>query len=57
MKLWFMQTLLALRNDKRGVTIIEYALLAALIGIALVAALGTLKGSISTAFSTIGTDL
>jgi len=57
MKLWFIQKIRALRSDKRGVTIIEYALLAALIGVALISAMSTLQGKISTEFSTIGTSL
>ncbi len=57
MKLWFTQKLRALRSDKQGVTIIEYALLAALIRVALVTALGTLQGKISTEFLTIGADM
>jgi Flp pilus assembly pilin Flp len=57
MKIWFMQALMALHKDKRGVSIIESARLAALIGIALVTSPGTLKTSISTAFPTIGNSL
>lgn len=52
-----MEAAAALRTDKKGVTIIEYALLATLVAVALVAALGTLKTSISTSLSTIGNNL
>jgi pilus assembly protein Flp/PilA len=52
-----LQAFEALRSDKRAVTIIEYALIAALIGVALVASLSTLKSNISSSLSTIGTNL
>ena len=53
----FMQVLLCLRKDKRGVTIVEYALLAGLIAIGLAAGLTTLQGKISTVFSSVGTAI
>ncbi len=53
----FRQYLFPIRNDKRGVTIIEYALLAALIGVALVTSLSTLKNNISSMFTNIATSL
>lgn len=46
-----------LRNDKRGVTIIEYGLLAALIGVALAASLTSLKTTIAATFTSIGAAL
>ena len=52
-----LQAFEALSSDKRAVTIIEYALIAALIGVALVASLSSLKSNISSSFSTIGTSL
>jgi len=52
-----LQAFVALRSDKRAVTIIEYALIAALIGVALVTSLSTLKSNISSSLSTIGTNL
>ena len=55
--LYLMQAFVALRSDKRAVTIIEYALIAALIGVALVASLSSLKSNISSSLSTIGTKL
>jgi Flp pilus assembly pilin Flp len=57
MRIFFMQALLILQTDKRAVTIIEYALLAALIGLALVTSLTGLTTKISTVFTNIGTDL
>lgn len=44
-------------NDESGATAIEYALIAAVVGVGIIAALGTLAGSISTTFNTIGTKM
>ncbi len=44
-------------KEEEGNAFIEYALLAALIGIALIVALGTLKDSIQTVFSRVGSAL
>lgn len=41
-------------NNEKGATMIEYALLAALIGIAMIAVLTTLRGNLSTGFSRVG---
>ena len=49
--------LFAFTADESGATIIEYVLLAALIGVALVAALGTLRTNLSTGFSKVGAQL
>ncbi|MFZ4498439.1 MAG: Flp family type IVb pilin [Burkholderiales bacterium] len=42
-------------NRQAGVTMIEYALIAALVGVAAIIALTTLGGNISTKFTSIGT--
>jgi pilus assembly protein Flp/PilA len=42
-------------NRQAGVTMIEYALIAALVGVAAIIALTTLGGNISTKFGSIGT--
>ena len=47
----------AFTTDESGATIIEYALLAALIGVALVLGLGTLKGKIDSSFTNVGSKL
>jgi pilus assembly protein Flp/PilA len=47
----------AFTADESGATIIEYALLAALVGVALVATLTTLRGKLSGSFSKVGTQL
>jgi len=57
MKMQLRQVLLALRGDRRAVTIIEYTLLAALIGLALVASLTGVTTKISTALTSIGNSL
>lgn len=43
-------------KSQKGVTIIEYALLAALIGVALVVSLTTLKNNIANLFTNIATS-
>ena len=44
-------------GDRRGVTALEYGLIAAVMGALIVTAVTTLGGSIETAFSSIGTEL
>ena len=44
-------------KDEEGATLIEYALLVALIAIAVIAAIATLSGGISTIFTKVGTKL
>jgi pilus assembly protein Flp/PilA len=50
-------TLSNLLNDESGQDLIEYALVAALIALGATAAMTTLAGSISTAFSKVGSNL
>ena len=45
------------RGDRRGVTALEYGLIAAVMGALIVTAVSTLGGSLETAFSAIGTEL
>lgn len=51
------KTWLALRFDRRGVTALEYGLLAALMGGALAISVPALSGKLGTAFTTIGATL
>lgn len=44
-------------KDESGATAIEYGLIAALIGTAIIAGATTLGGNLSTSFSTIGTTV
>ena len=46
-----------LLNDESGATAIEYGLIAALVSVAAVAALGNLGSSLSTMFGTVSTEL
>jgi pilus assembly protein Flp/PilA len=46
-----------LMNDESGQDLIEYALVAALVGLGAVAAMKSLGTSISTAFTNVGTQL
>ena len=46
-----------LANDESGQDLIEYALVAALVGLGAVASMKTLSSAISTAFGSIGTTL
>ena len=44
-------------KDESGATAIEYGLIAALVGVALITALGNLEGGLTTLFNSIGTTL
>jgi pilus assembly protein Flp/PilA len=44
-------------RDEEGVTAIEYGLIAALIGVAIVAAVSSVGGELNTLFGTIQTNL
>jgi pilus assembly protein Flp/PilA len=46
-----------LKADRRGVTALEYGLIAAVMGALIVAAVTTLGGDLKTAFTSIGTEL
>jgi pilus assembly protein Flp/PilA len=47
----------SLLSDESGQDLIEYALVAALIALGATAAMSTLAGTISTAFTTVGTKI
>ncbi|ACI53209.1 Flp/Fap pilin component [Gluconacetobacter diazotrophicus PA1 5] len=49
--------LLVLKNSRRGVTALEYGLIAALIAAVIMTAVGTIGSKLNTVFSSIGTDL
>jgi pilus assembly protein Flp/PilA len=44
-------------KDESGATAIEYGLIAALVAVVLVTALGTLGKNLSTTFNTVATDI
>jgi pilus assembly protein Flp/PilA len=50
-------TVATAREREEGQTLVEYALIIALVSVGLIAALTTLKGQIETVFTTIGTAL
>ena len=45
------------RRDEKGVTAIEYGLIAALIGVAIIGGAELLGGSLNTMFTSVGADL
>jgi len=49
--------MLRLKHDRRGVTALEYGLIAAVMGALIVTAVTSLGSSLGTAFTTIGTLL
>jgi pilus assembly protein Flp/PilA len=53
----FFNSFRAVKSDRRGVTALEYGLIAAVMGALIVAAVTTLGGSLKTAFTEIGTEL
>ncbi|MGL4243495.1 MAG: Flp family type IVb pilin [Beijerinckiaceae bacterium] len=44
-------------KDESGATAIEYGLIAAIVGVGIIAALGTLKNSLSNTFTAVGNSL
>ena len=44
-------------KDKSGATAIEYGLIAAIVGVGIIAGLGTLKNSLSGMFANVSTNL
>jgi pilus assembly protein Flp/PilA len=53
----FFNSFRAVIGDRRGVTALEYGLIAAVMGALIVTAVTTLGGSLETAFASIGTEL
>ena len=53
----FVFILSALKNDESGQDLIEYALVAGLIGLGAVAAMSTLATTIASAFGSVGNTL
>lgn len=49
--------LCAIKQDRRGVTAIEYGLIATLIAVAIVTAVTTLGTKLSTLFTNVGTSI
>ncbi len=53
----FLNILSELRDDESGQDLIEYALVAGLIGLGAIAAMGSLATSITGAFTSVGSSL
>ena len=53
----FIPQIMAFADDEAGQDLIEYALVTALVGIGLIAAIKTMSSKINSAFTTIGTTL
>jgi pilus assembly protein Flp/PilA len=53
----YIRTALALKTDKRAVTAIEYALIAALIAVVIIGAVSLLGTSISSTFNKVSSEL
>ncbi len=53
----FVEAAKSLWSDRRGVTALEYGLIASLVAVGLVSALGTFKGDLVAAFDAMGTSL
>ncbi len=49
-----MTKVVALKNDRRAVTALEYGIIAGVLGLALIAIFSTFGGKLSTLFSGIG---
>ena len=52
-----MMLLRKLRRDEKGATAIEYGLIAALLAVGLIAALGNLKEALNKTFNKVATDV
>ncbi len=53
----FVKSLMALKADRKGVTALEYGLIAAVVAIAMIAGASTLGSRLSNTFSNISTRL
>lgn len=53
----YLKTLKALKSDKKGVTMVEYGLMAALIAVVCIGAVTTLGTDLSTKFGTIASSV
>ena len=52
-----MNLLRSFAADQSGATAIEYGLIAAIVGVGLIAGLGGLKNALGTTFTNVGTEL
>ena len=55
--LQYLNTLMTLKRDEKGVTALEYGLIAALIAVVIVTAVTTIGTNLNTTFGTIGSKV
>lgn len=53
----FLNTLMTLKRDEKGVTALEYGLIAALIAVVIIGAVTTLGGNLSRTFTNVANTL
>lgn len=53
----YIRTALALNSDKRGVTAMEYGLIAALVAVVIIVAVSTIGTNLTSTFNAIGSEL
>lgn len=53
----YLKTWLQLRNDERGVTMLEYGLIAALIAVVCITAVSTLGNNLDTVFTNVASHV
>jgi pilus assembly protein Flp/PilA len=53
----YLKTWLALTADRRGVTALEYGVIAGVMAVVLVTAFTTLGGNLTSVFNTVGNEL
>lgn len=53
----YLKTYLSLKHDQRAVTALEYALIAGLVAVTIMAAVTTLGSNISSIFGKVGSDV
>jgi len=53
----YLRAWMALKTDQRGVTMVEYGLMAALVAVVCITAVTVLGSNLNTVFTTIGTSV
>ncbi|MBB2175824.1 Flp family type IVb pilin [Gluconacetobacter johannae] len=53
----YISAALALKSDRRGVTMLEYGLIAALVAVVVIGAISTLGTGLSGIFTSVGSDV
>lgn len=55
--MWFLREIVTLKRDRRGVTMLEYGLIAALVAVVAITALTTLGQNLGKTFDSIASQL